>query len=75
VFDGNVVGHILLRIVDEPRGGVIGCTMVERDTCSGLSVINNIVAGAPFSGFSTRGHECGKHEEQTLFKNNTAHSV
>mmetsp|Transcript_20915 Transcript_20915/g.32411 ORF Transcript_20915/g.32411 Transcript_20915/m.32411 type:complete len:81 (+) Transcript_20915:1997-2239(+) len=38
-------------------------------------MINNIVAGAPFSGFATRAHTCGEHDTQQVFRNNTAHSI
>jgi len=57
-FDNNIVGRILFRVVNEPRGGVLACT-ARKSKCSEMYLTNNIVAGATFGGFTTRGHNCG----------------
>lgn len=78
--DGNVVVHILQRSVNildatiEVGGGLISCALINPDSCSDVSVINNIVAGVNYTGFAAYGHECNKYTSKN-FKNNTAHSV
>mmetsp|Transcript_20886 Transcript_20886/g.32269 ORF Transcript_20886/g.32269 Transcript_20886/m.32269 type:complete len:149 (+) Transcript_20886:2735-3181(+) len=73
-FNDNFVSRIKERVPDEARGGVLGCTMLKQE-CTDLHITNNIVAGACFGGFTSRGHSCGTEDSQTLFRNNTAHSV
>lgn len=81
-FDGNVVAHIQKRttveagdMFQDKEGGFITCTYFsESDVCSGIQVLNNIVAGTHWTGFTAYGHECGTYSSNT-FKNNVAHSI
>jgi len=53
----------------------VTCTYFsEGDVCSGIQVMNNIVAGTHWTGFTGYGHECGTYTSNT-FKNNVAHSI
>jgi len=76
----NYVGGIVERktfkaahLLDK-RGGVIICGFEgNKQTCSAVSVTDNIVGGAYYAGFVAPGHDCGLYDE--TFKNNVAHSV
>lgn len=46
----------------------------EADICRDITVINNIVAGSHWTGYTALGHECGVYTA-TTFKNNVAHSI
>jgi hypothetical protein len=81
-FDGNVVAHIQKRTTVEAgdafqdkEGGFVTCTYFsESEVCSNIKVMNNIVAGAHWTGFTAYAHECGSYTSNT-FKNNVAHSI
>lgn len=55
-------------------GGLISCAYIPGDFCTGISIINNIVAGIYFYGYAAYGHDCGDTTSNN-FRNNTAHSI
>lgn len=80
-IDGNIVGDIATRTgiilqdrATELAGGIYSCAENQGDQCSSISIINNIVAGADFTGVAAMGHDCGDSANKN-FKNNVVHSV
>jgi hypothetical protein len=63
-IDNNWVFHLQKRPVLgetlEPWAGIAHCTMPKRSICSGVSVINNVVAGAVWTGYTAKTHACGE---------------
>jgi len=67
-IDGNVVGYVDkrfsftgLRNLDDKEGSFSICAYFKGDKCSGISVINNIASGSPYSGFVVGvGYNCGE---------------
>lgn len=45
----------------EPTGGIISCATTPGMICGNISVVNNVVSGAVFTGFAVHGHECGDY--------------
>ena len=43
----------------DPRGAFVICGYNDPDTCSGLTITNNIAAGSEYVGFGSPGHDCG----------------
>ena len=78
-FDDNVILHIQLRetFVNTDKidkwAGVSVCT-IDEGVCSDFRMRRNIVAGAPWVGFTAPGYACGLTNDQT-FRDNVAHSV
>lgn len=81
-IDGNILGNVQARptlstadmAVDKEAGMTI-CSYNEPDSCTDISVINNIVGGVQYAGFLMFGHDCGQSATQQVFRNNVAHSV
>lgn len=81
-MDGNIVAHIQKRttveagdMFQDKEGGFLTCTYFSAtEVCSGITVSNNIVAGAHWTGFTAYAHECGSYTSNT-FKGNVAHSI
>ncbi len=83
-FDGNVVSQIVPRqtveailTFQDKSAGVAVCAYAREfsQKCSGITVTNNIVAGALFAGFIVPGYDCGAATSSTNFMNNVAHSI
>lgn len=80
-IDGNVVANVTARVLEtndmsvDKEAGMAICSYNEPDSCSDISVINNIVAGVRYTGYAMFGHNCGESATQTVFRNNVAHSV
>ena len=51
------------------------CGYYYPDTCSNITITNNIVAGTTFYGYNVYGHNCGESNTDTTFRNNIAHSI
>ena len=73
----NVVMHIQNRWwmgnTVEPWGGITVCS-IGGNICPNVTVTSNIVAGAQYTGFTARGHNCGDYSTKQ-FKHNVAHSI
>lgn len=82
-IDGNVMGQIVERETfsvigsqADKRGMFIVCAYLSwPQTCTNVTVTNNIAGGGTYAGFVVPGHACGASETQTVFKNNVAHSI
>ncbi|CDW80878.1 ipt tig domain containing protein [Stylonychia lemnae] len=78
-LDGNHVMHVSERTfikmdrVFEPTGGILVCTELG-DTCLDISLVNNVVSGAPFTGYAMYGYACGE-KDSNVFRDNIAHSI
>jgi hypothetical protein len=57
----------------DPTGGLFICAYIQGDSCTSMTVINNVVAGVYFTGYIAVGHNCGVYDNS--FKNNIAHSI
>jgi len=44
-------------MVFEPTGAILSCAN-DNDVCSDISIVNNVAAGAPFTGFAVYAHTC-----------------
>ena len=55
--------------------GIATCTLPKETKCSNVKIINNIVGGAVWAGFTGLAHRCGESQTQQKFRNNVAHSV
>lgn len=78
LIEGNMVGHITARspgVAADKMAGVATCSIPEKTECSGIEMVDNIVAGAQWVGFTALAHKCGEADTQRVFRNNTAHSV
>lgn len=79
-IDGNLVVNMVKRDVIltdhalELTGGIFSCAENFPDSCSDISITNNIVAGSDFSGYVVYGHSCNDPNSNN-FKNNFAHSI
>jgi hypothetical protein len=78
-FDSNFVGHVMEREVSgqmfvDRRAGVAICSL-DAGVCSGLKIINNIVAGTTFSGYAMVADDCNSTQATSKFWNNIAHSI
>ena len=72
--DGNIVAYIKSSSnLNSPHGGILSCTWGNpSQSCPRLKITNNIVAGAPWAGFTLYGHRCGEKQTNT---GNVAHSI
>jgi hypothetical protein len=43
----------------DKEGAYSICSYNEPDSCSEISVVNNIAAGSAYTGFAVMGHNCG----------------
>lgn len=57
----------------DPRAGFAICGINYGDKCEDLTIVNNIVAGAVYTGFASPVNSCGVYGN--TFRNNIAHSV
>ena len=81
-IDGNIAISTVPRVKDMDAGtmlvdkeaGFAICSLRDNDRCSGISVVNNIAAGATYAGFVVMAHDCGD-TAQKVFRDNVAHSV
>jgi len=76
----NVVANIARypekKFQSEPTGGLImGSFSAQAVPLKNVVVMNNIVAGTEYTGYTALGHACGESESQKTFKNNVAHSI
>jgi hypothetical protein len=83
-LDGNAVVHIIPRILFhldtfvDPNAAFIICGFNFPDYCKDLTIINNIAAGANYSGYGVQGHSCKDgvdDNSDNSFRNNIAHSI
>ena len=51
--------NVFAKDFTNPTGGIAICTYFGGDRCSNIIAINNIVAGAVFSGYGVIAHDCG----------------
>jgi len=66
-IDGNIAISTVPRVKDMDAGtmlvdkeaGFAICSLRDNDRCSGISVVNNIAAGATYAGFVVMAHDCG----------------
>jgi len=78
--DGNFIGDVIRRAIIsfdmgvDHIGALLSCAYIKGDSCSSISITNNIVAGIFFTGYAAYGHDCGNYNSNN-FKNNIAHSV
>ena len=79
-FNSNVIGHTTQRetletteVIDK-RAALAACSYFDGDTCTDVSIYDNIVAGAAYAGYVVRSHECGDYSSN-VFRNNVAHSI
>lgn len=79
-FDGNVIAHVVDRttfvsmdMLLDKKAGLSVCAY-RGTSCSGLSIVNNLIAGTAYAGFIVPGHDCAD-ENQKVFRDNTAHSI
>lgn len=65
-IDGNIVANITDRVLEtmdmalDKEAGMAICSYNEPDSCSSISVTNNIVAGTVYTGYAMFGHNCGE---------------
>lgn len=78
--DGNIVAGIVERTTIEAAGAFIDktgaisiCAYMGRDTCSDVSVTNNLVAGSSYAGFLWESPDCGA--DSSHMAGNIAHSI
>jgi hypothetical protein len=63
-FDGNVIAHVVDRttfvsmdkLLDKKAG--LSVCAYRGSSCSGLSIVNNLIAGTAYAGFIVPGHDC-----------------
>jgi len=79
-FKNNSVASIMPRPfvnVDgalDLRCGVCVCAFVNGNICKNLTITNNLVAGAYYTGFAAPAHKCDDFTDK-IFMDNQAHSV
>jgi len=77
-LDGNHVVGVIERVflkadmVFEPTGAILSCADLG-DSCTDISIVNNVASGAPFTGFAAYAHKC-EDQKQIVFRDNVAHS-
>lgn len=60
--------------------GMLICGKRPGDWCPGVQILQNMVAGVNGSivdtaGYVVKGHKCGREKNQTVFRDNIAHSI